>query len=232
MAEAANVAMSLAQAERARVAIIGATEDTVVELLGPLTAAGKSIAIFHKDTLSIFVVFDTQRRCRGLYVAGAGKPRTLQAQDWSPDAFLSQAVGRSATLKAPSTDWQTGMMPAPLARRNRHLHSQKRLQSRSSFKPASELSQRPIGSDNFPHRNLQREFRIVLALKTSRIFDLVHVVERSAIRCPRSKVLLTFARSAVVTERNRVVCSLVSPSLYAVEWRHFNQIVDACFKAP
>ncbi|HEX2670051.1 MAG TPA: hypothetical protein VHM25_04220 [Polyangiaceae bacterium] len=98
--EAAALATSFAQSERARVALIGAQEEAVVELLGPLTASGKSISIKFTDTVSISVVFDAQRRCRGLYVAGAGKPRTLKSQDWSADAFLSQAVGHPATLKS------------------------------------------------------------------------------------------------------------------------------------
>lgn len=106
VAEAAKLATSFAQSERARVALIGAQEDTVAELLGPLTSAGKTISVKNTDTLSISVVFDAQRRCRGLYVAGAGKPRTLKSREWSPDALLSQAVGHPASLK-PAAPTQT-----------------------------------------------------------------------------------------------------------------------------
>lgn|GEM_PF-2056728 len=105
--EAAKLATSFAQTERAQVALIGAEEEAVVELLGPLTASGKNISIKFTDTVSISVVFDAQRRCRGLYVAGAGKPRTLKSRDWSTDAFLSQAVGHPATLKSAAASQTT-----------------------------------------------------------------------------------------------------------------------------
>lgn len=107
VSEAAKLATSFAQSERARVALIGSQEEAVTELLGPLTAAGKNISMKFTDTVSISVVFDAQRRCRGLYVAGGGKPRTLTSRDWSADAFLSQAVGHPATLKAAATSQTT-----------------------------------------------------------------------------------------------------------------------------
>ena len=107
VSEVAKLATSFAQGERARVPLIGSQEEAVVELLGPLTVSGKNISIKFTDTVSISVVFDAQRRCRGLYVAGAGKPRTLKSRDWSADALLSQAVGHPATLKSAAASQTT-----------------------------------------------------------------------------------------------------------------------------
>lgn len=101
VATAAEKAVTLAKGERSRVALMGLQEAAVVELLGALTRKTDTISYVEPDSRGTYIVFDAQRRCRGIYLVGAApSPRTV------PDNFavavLSQAVGHPASLKLPT----------------------------------------------------------------------------------------------------------------------------------
>lgn len=112
---AAEQAIAFAAAERSHVAIIGAHEAAVAELLGPLTSTSKLISKTGDDVVSIFVVFDSQRRCRGLYAVGS-QPKSRAIARSIATKLLSQSVGRSIELKSPArpdtpSRWIEGGVP-------------------------------------------------------------------------------------------------------------------------
>ncbi|HEU4536546.1 MAG TPA: hypothetical protein VFS00_20620, partial [Polyangiaceae bacterium] len=101
----AAVARHFADTERAKVPLLGNDESIVSELLGPLTPRGPGLAWVELDGVETFLVFDKQRKCRGVYVAGKRNARALPASGpWSADRLLSQAFGQSMTVKRPTTD--------------------------------------------------------------------------------------------------------------------------------
>ncbi len=107
VAQASSKALSFAEAQWARVPLIGAEEDAVIELLGPLTTSSKTLSFRDFENCEVYVVFDMQRHARGAYAIGSKKPRTLGAPARNVEALLSQAVGHAAKLQPPGTPAQT-----------------------------------------------------------------------------------------------------------------------------
>jgi hypothetical protein len=109
-------ATAFAASERAKVAVFGAQEPVVEELLGPLTRKTATISLRSSGTAETFVVFDQQRRCRGVYLIG-NQPKARALAGAAAEAVLSQAVGHAASLKkAPSNGaatlrWVEGGVP-------------------------------------------------------------------------------------------------------------------------
>jgi hypothetical protein len=101
VAAAADKAVAFAQTERSHVALMGAQEPAIAELIGPLTRKTDAISYVEADSRDIFVVFDAQRRCRGIYAVGA-QPSSRTIADGVASAILSQAVGHAASLKPPT----------------------------------------------------------------------------------------------------------------------------------
>jgi hypothetical protein len=100
IADAATKAIALARNERSHVALVGAQEAAVAELLGPLIMKTDAISYLDLAGYRVSAVFDRQRRCRGVYIVGTqAKARTIE--EGLAEAALSQAVGRSAVLKQP-----------------------------------------------------------------------------------------------------------------------------------
>lgn len=95
---AAEHASAFAQTERSHVPLLGAAEEAIVELVGPLTKKTASISYSEPTACKTFVVFDPQRHCRGIYIVGALKNARGIATGVAV-SVLSQAVGRPATLK-------------------------------------------------------------------------------------------------------------------------------------
>ncbi|MBX3220108.1 MAG: hypothetical protein KF795_06275 [Labilithrix sp.] len=103
LATAAKSTADWAAAERARVPLLGASQAVVEELLeAPARASGKT-TYMTVDGTQVYLVLDATKTCRGLYLVGASATaRAIRGETWSSDRFLSQAVGRAATVKKPS----------------------------------------------------------------------------------------------------------------------------------
>lgn len=99
---AAQSAIDLVNAEKAKVSLIGSPEAVVSQLLGSLTPKSDTVAYEELGPLLVFVVYDKKRVCRGLYVVGAEKGRrSIRTPDSDPDALLSQALGHPSKLRDP-----------------------------------------------------------------------------------------------------------------------------------
>lgn len=114
----ADSGLALARAERAKVALIGAAEEVVTEIMGELTVKAPNIYYREAGPVSIFVVYDAKRRCRGLYAVGSQKGmRSIQSGGKDPNGLLAQALGHPAKLKHPAvatqtvTRWSDGAVP-------------------------------------------------------------------------------------------------------------------------
>jgi hypothetical protein len=103
---AAERATDLAGAERSRVPLLGAQEATIAELIGPLTRKTTSISYSDAKPAQLFAVFDGERRCRGIYIVGS-QPKARGIPASAATLFLSQVLGRPATLKVPAATSST-----------------------------------------------------------------------------------------------------------------------------
>jgi hypothetical protein len=101
IAMAAERALAFANDERSHVPLLGAAEEVVVELVGTLIKKTNAISYAQPGTSETFVVFDAQRRCRGIYLVGT-QPKSRGIASVAAVSLLSQAVGRPATLKLPT----------------------------------------------------------------------------------------------------------------------------------
>lgn len=103
LAHAATHARTLALEARAKTPLIGASEAILTELVAPLTKQNDKISLFSIEGVTLHAVFDKQRMCRGLYAVGpkAGS-RALASSTWPPERILSQALGRTVSLKRPT----------------------------------------------------------------------------------------------------------------------------------
>lgn len=103
LASAATSAVTWGEGERKKVALIGAERAVVAELLGVPLVEGPnstSAAVVEGNTLAL--VFDQQKRCRGVYAVGSrGAARQLTGSRWTADRILSQALGKSVSVKTP-----------------------------------------------------------------------------------------------------------------------------------
>jgi hypothetical protein len=114
----AGGAKDWAQAERAKVALLGSDEATASELLGPLAAQGTKVAMAPLGPVLVYLSFDSQKRCRGVYLVGSSSTsRALDANDEALRRIVSQAVGHAATLKPTAStntrtsSWSEGAIP-------------------------------------------------------------------------------------------------------------------------
>lgn len=100
----ANAAQTLSVMERAKVALIGAEEPIISELIGSPVAQNQRVGLLSLGaSTNLYVVHDTRRRCTGLYAVGADKgARAIGAASWTAPSLLSQAVGHPATVKKPT----------------------------------------------------------------------------------------------------------------------------------
>jgi hypothetical protein len=101
--EAATKAVDLAAAQRAKVPVIGASEPVVAELLSKPTQQSEKVSVAALEGVAVYVLFDKQRSCRGLYAVGPGEgSRAITSTTWSGERILSQALGRTAALRGPA----------------------------------------------------------------------------------------------------------------------------------
>jgi hypothetical protein len=100
----AELAGTLSVTERAKVALIGAEEPMVSELIGSPVAQNPRVGLVSVGAgTNLYVVHDARRRCTGLYAVGANKgARAIAAETWAAPRILSQAVGHPATVKKPT----------------------------------------------------------------------------------------------------------------------------------
>ena len=101
VAEKATAATALARKERDKAPLMGADEGIVGELLGPMTDTDAKTAVAQLNGVGVYISFDSQKKCRGVYVAAT--TLTARNEGMSSDttsAILSQAVGHSTTVKA------------------------------------------------------------------------------------------------------------------------------------
>lgn len=97
----AREAATRAVTERSRVALIGADQPVLEQVLGAPLAMKGVIGSVLLDGMRVFVVLDAAKRCRGLYLVGekAGA-RQLAGTKWTPDLVMAQAVGHDAAVKS------------------------------------------------------------------------------------------------------------------------------------
>jgi hypothetical protein len=110
-------ARTWAQAERAKVAVLGADRALADELIGPLSDQGAAVAVASRSGVGIYMALDARKNCKGVYLTGAAAgARTLPAGD-STDGLLSQIVGHSAAVRVPGSTstttsrWRDGQTP-------------------------------------------------------------------------------------------------------------------------
>lgn len=102
--QTAEAAVARAATERGKVAVIGAEKPVVAELLGGLRDGDGGAAVTSVDGAAVHAVFDAKGRCRGLYVVGnAGGPLGRSITQVLAAKILSQAVGRSVTVRQPGS---------------------------------------------------------------------------------------------------------------------------------
>ncbi|HEU4407600.1 MAG TPA: hypothetical protein VFS43_20205 [Polyangiaceae bacterium] len=113
----ARAALDFADAERAKVPLIGNDDGVASELLGPLRPKGPGVSWVELDGVETFLVLDARRKCRGVYAVGRRGSRPLPSSGrWTADRLLSQALGRPAALKKPAAadgtvQWAQGPTP-------------------------------------------------------------------------------------------------------------------------
>jgi hypothetical protein len=103
LADTVRSAKALASSERAKVALVGADEPVVAELLGALSLRAVGVEMTTFDGLLVFLSFDGAKKCRGVYLVGPKE--ALRSLDIAPSAtavLLSQSVGHPATIRMPS----------------------------------------------------------------------------------------------------------------------------------
>jgi hypothetical protein len=114
LVEKARKAIAYASQERSKVPVLGSDEGVAAELLGPLTTKNAKVSSMNLDGLESYLVFDAQRKCRGLYLVGKAGDRAIRSAVWTPDRLLSQATGAAVSLKKPgqgatiSRSWEVG----------------------------------------------------------------------------------------------------------------------------
>jgi hypothetical protein len=102
VAERARIAGEFAQAERDKVALIGAEEPIVSELLGAKDVETKSRSAT-RDNVSVYWTVGPTSRCSGLYLVGSEKGARLlndPGHRATTTKLLSQALGHSVALPA------------------------------------------------------------------------------------------------------------------------------------
>jgi hypothetical protein len=102
LVEKAKMAIAYARQQRSKVPVLGSDEGVAAELLGPLTTKNAKVSSMNLDGIETYVVFDAQRKCRGLYLVGKEGARAIRSAAWSADRLLSQAVGAAVSLKKPA----------------------------------------------------------------------------------------------------------------------------------
>ena len=103
LAERAQAAATLAQAERGKVPLMNADGKIVDELLGHLTDVDPKTAVVEMKGVGVYLTLDVLKKCRGIYVAGTTS--ATRSDGLGGDAtnhVLSQAVGHEAMVKAPT----------------------------------------------------------------------------------------------------------------------------------
>jgi len=99
----ASEATKWSRARRQEIPLIGATVDVAGALLGRLDDKGPGVSVTDLEGILIFVLFDGNGRCKGLYVVGgAQKRRLIGTNAWPADRIVSQAVGHPVDLRRPA----------------------------------------------------------------------------------------------------------------------------------
>jgi hypothetical protein len=108
LVERATKASAWADGERAKIALIGAEVPIIEELFETVAALDVRGPFFTLEGTRAFLVLDAQKKCRGVYVVGEKEgARAIRGKTWTAERFLSQAIGRAATVKKPSPDTAT-----------------------------------------------------------------------------------------------------------------------------
>jgi len=108
LGESAKKASAWAAAERGKVPMLGADLPVVEELLEASASLDVRGPVITVEGTRAFLVLDAQKKCRGVYAVGEKEgARAIRGTTWTADRLLSQAIGRTATVKRPNPESST-----------------------------------------------------------------------------------------------------------------------------
>ena len=105
LAQRATAARDWAHRERAKVPLVGSSLAIVEELLGQAAQTAGKIASVSLGQTVAYLSLGEDKTCRGVYATGATAfSRAFDSGTWSADHLLSQAVGQTTKVKAPTPE--------------------------------------------------------------------------------------------------------------------------------